>query len=74
MYPISVSDMEVDRYLLKNYMYLPLTITEATYVRGALRSAIRNMKQGDEREFCLKVCDRLSDMILDLNSYNNVPF
>lgn len=59
---------------LKNNMYLPLTVDEGIYLRGALRASVRNMKQGDEREFVLRVLDRLSDMILDVKSYTNLPF
>lgn len=60
--------------VLKNNMYLPLTIDEGVYLRGALNYAIRNMKQGDEREFCTRVLDRLRSILLDINSYNTVPF
>ena len=60
--------------VLKNNMYLPLAIDEGIYLRGALKMAIRNMKQGDEREFVLRVLDRLNDILLDVNSYNNILF
>lgn len=60
--------------VLKNNMYLPLTIDEGVYLRGALKMAVRNMKQGDERDFTLRVLDRLNDILLDVNSYNNLPF
>lgn len=60
--------------VLKNNMYLPLAIDEGVYLRGALKLAIRNMKQGDERDFCLRIYDRLQDILLDVNSYNNLPF
>lgn len=65
---------EVEVNILHNNMYLPLTIDEATYVRGALRSAIKAMRQGDERDFCNRVLDRLNNMILDDRSYRNVSF
>ena len=59
---------------MRNNMYLPLTVDEGIYLRGALKAAVRSMKQGDEREFCLRVYDRLCDMILDIKSFQNVPF
>lgn len=59
---------------LRNDMYLPITIDEGVYLRGALKLAVRNMKQGDERDFTLRVLDRLQNMLLDLKSYQNLPF
>lgn len=59
---------------LKGCTYLRLTIDEGVYLRGALKSAIKNMKSGDEREYCLRVLDRLNDILLDIKSYNNLPF
>lgn len=59
---------------LRNSLYLPLTVPEAVYVRGALKGAIKLMKSGEEREICLQVLDRLNDMYLDIKSYSNLPF
>lgn len=59
---------------LRNDMYLPITIDEGVYLRGALKLAVRNMKQGDERDFTMRVLDRLQNMLLDLRSYQNLPF
>lgn len=55
-------------------MRLPLRIDEACYLVGALKGAIRNMKQSEEREICNKILDRLKDLYLDLNSYEGLPF
>ena len=65
---------ENNRNLLRNNMYLPLTMDEAVYLRGAVKSAIRNMKSGDERDFNIRVLDRLNDMIFQLKSYQTLPF
>lgn len=65
---------EVKQNPLRNNLYLPLSIPEAVYLRGALKTAIKQMKSGEEREICLQVLDRLNDMYLDITSYSNLPF
>lgn len=60
--------------VLKNNLYLPCSLYEAVYLRGALRNYTKGLKQGDERDLLNMVLDRLNNMVLDLSSYGNVPF
>lgn len=66
---------EYSRYVLRhNKMYLPLSVDEGIYLRGALKSAIKLMKNGDEREFCRSILSRLEEAVLDLQSYHIQTF
>lgn len=66
--------MEISPSVLKNNMYLPLSLFEASYLRGALRNYSKSLKQSDERDYLNQVLDRLNSMILDISSFQNVPF
>lgn len=66
--------MEVPSNVLKNNIYLPLSSFEAHYLRGALRNYVKGLRQTDERDYLNMVLDRLNNMLLDINSFNNVPF
>lgn len=60
---------EIDASLLRNEMNLPLRIDEAVYLVGALKNHAKTLKQGEEREYILRVLDRLKDLYLDVTSY-----
>lgn len=66
--------IEVPDNILRNSLYLELTVDEAVYLRGAIKLALKNMRQSEQYEFVRRVLDRLSDSVLDINSYNNKPF
>ncbi len=66
--------MEVPSNVLKNNLYLPLSMFEATYLRGALRNYVKGLKQSDERDYMNMVLDRLNNIVLDVSSFNNVPY
>lgn len=69
------NNIEVAPNVLRQPMYLQLSIDEAVYLRGAIKLSLKNMKMSEQYEFVHRVLDRLSDMVLDIQSYNNkLPF
>ena len=67
-------EINVSDSILRNEMRLPLRIDEAVYLLGALKDHLRQMKNGESREFVLRVYDRLKEMYLDITQYNSAPF
>lgn len=65
------NNIEVAPNVLRQPMHLDLSIDEAIYLRGALKLSLKNMKMSEQYEFVHRVLDRLSDMVLDIQSYNN---
>lgn len=69
------NNIEVASNVLRQPMHLHLTIDEAIYLRGAIKLSLKNMKMSEQYEYVHRVLDRLSDMVLDIQSYNNkLPF
>ena len=63
------------RNVFRETLWLPMTHSQAIYVRGVLRRAIKQLKDGDERDFCRQFLDRLEQDCENEDSYfRDKPF
>lgn len=67
-------EINVSDSILHNEMRLPLRIDEAVYLIGALKDHLRQMKNGEAREYVIRVYDRLKEMYLDISQYDSKHF
>lgn len=58
----------------KDSFWLPMTFTEAVYLRGSIRRSMRLIKAGDERDYLNQLLVRLEQFMYDPAKYRNLPF
>lgn len=63
------------RNVFRENLWIRLSHSEAIYVRGVLRRAVKTLKEGDERDFTRAFLDRLEHDCEDENAYfRDKPF
>lgn len=70
-----LSPKEVTRNVFRENLWIPITHSQAIYVRGVLRRAVKNLKDGDERDYVRQFLDRLEqDCENEAAYFRDLPF